>query len=39
MRALSWLILLLFIAGCGYKGPLKLPEPAQASAQQLPQKQ
>ncbi|MGB9149702.1 MAG: lipoprotein [Burkholderiales bacterium] len=32
MRPLIWLCLAAVIAGCGYKGPLKLPEPANPPA-------
>ncbi|MGB8337326.1 MAG: hypothetical protein WCD07_11640 [Burkholderiales bacterium] len=39
LRPLIWLCLMLIAAGCGYKGPLKLPEPASPPQAQQPQKQ
>ncbi len=38
-RLLVWLYLTVLLSGCGYKGPLKLPEPASPPQTQQPQKQ
>jgi predicted small lipoprotein YifL len=39
MRPLIWLCLFVALAGCGYKGPLKLPEPVGQKQTQPPPKQ
>ncbi len=39
MRQLLWLCLMMFLTSCGYKSPLKQPEPVRAPQIELPQKQ